>query len=48
MVRKQQVRQTKPYQSFNSYVADEPLQEIRIDIDNFLGVQLKIMDTDIA
>ena len=32
---KQKGRQTKPYQGFNSYVADEPLEEIQIDIADF-------------
>ena len=32
---KQKVRQTKPYQGFNSYVAGAPLQEIQIDIADF-------------
>ena len=32
---KQKVRQTKPYQGFNSYVADEPLEEIQIDLAIF-------------
>ena len=33
MVRKQKGIQTKPYQGFNSYVADEPLEAIQIDLD---------------
>ena len=32
---KQKGRQTKPYKGFNSYVADEPLEEIQIDLAIF-------------
>ena len=32
---KQKGRQTKPYQGFNSYVADEPLEEIQIYLADF-------------
>ena len=32
---KQKGRQTKPYKGFNSYVADEPLEEIQIDLADF-------------
>ena len=32
---KQTERQTKPYKGFNSYVADEPLEEIQIDLADF-------------
>ena len=32
---KQKVRQFKAYRGFNSYVANEPLQEIQIDIADF-------------
>ena len=28
-------RQTKPYKGFNSYVADEPLEEMQIDLADF-------------
>ena len=35
MVRKQKGRQTKAYKGFNSYVADEPLEEIQIDLADF-------------
>ena len=31
----QKGRQTKPYEGFNSYVADEPLEEMRIDLAIF-------------
>ena len=32
---KQKGRQTKAYKGFNSYVADEPLEEIQIDLVDF-------------
>ena len=32
---KQKGRQTKAYKGFNSYVADEPLEEIQIDLADF-------------
>ena len=32
---KQKGRQTKAYNGFNSYVADEPLEEIQIDLADF-------------
>ena len=32
---KQKGRQTKPYQGFNSYVADEPLEEVQVDLADF-------------
>ena len=32
---KQKGRQTKPYKGFNSYVADEPFEEIQIDLAGF-------------
>ena len=32
---KQKGRQTKAYKGFNSYVADEPLEEIQIDLAGF-------------
>ena len=32
---RQKVRQFKAYRGFNSYVANEPLQEIQIDIADF-------------
>ena len=32
---KQKGRQTKPYKGFNSYVADEPLEEMQIDLAGF-------------
>ena len=32
---KQKGRQTKSYKGFNSYVADEPLEEIHIDLADF-------------
>ena len=32
---KQKGRQTKPYNVFNNYVADEPLEEIQIDLAGF-------------
>ena len=33
--KKQKGRQTKAYKGFNSYVADEPLEEIQIDLADF-------------
>ena len=32
---KQKGRQTKPYQGFNSYVADGPLEEVQVDLADF-------------
>ena len=45
---KQKGRQTKAYKGFNSYVADEPLEEIQIDLADFTRSASEMMVTGIV
>ena len=45
---KQKGRQTKPYQGFNSYVADEPLEEMQVDLVGFARSAAENEVTDIV